>query len=54
MPTRRGGCTWTSHSLPGGPAAIRIAITVLELAKQGMREHVVKKQEAPKSLGELS
>jgi radical SAM protein with 4Fe4S-binding SPASM domain len=44
----RGGCTWTSHSLLGRPGNNPYChYRALELAKQGLRERIVKVQDAP-------
>lgn len=43
----RGGCTWTSHSLLGKPGNNPYChYRVLELQKQGLRERIVKEQDA--------
>lgn len=43
----RGGCTWTSHSLLGRPGNNPYChYRALELAKQGLRERIVKVQDA--------
>jgi Y-X(10)_GDL-associated radical SAM protein len=46
----RGGCTWTSHSLLGRPGNNPYCHhRVLELRKRGLRERIVKRQEAPRA-----
>ena len=49
----RGGCTWTTHSLLGRPGNNPYChYRVLQLAKQGIRERIVKRREAaPESFG---
>jgi radical SAM protein with 4Fe4S-binding SPASM domain len=43
-----GGCTWTSHSLFGSVGNNPYChYRVLELQKQGLRERIVKKEDAP-------
>jgi radical SAM protein with 4Fe4S-binding SPASM domain len=53
----RGGCTWTSHSLLGRPGNNPYChYRALELQKQGLRERVVKIQDAaaaPFAVGEF-
>jgi Y-X(10)_GDL-associated radical SAM protein len=44
----RGGCTWTSHSLLGRPGNNPYChYRVLRLAEKGLRERIVKAEEAP-------
>lgn len=46
----RGGCTWTSDSLLGRPGNNPYChYRVLELEKQGLRERVTKRRDAPQS-----
>lgn len=46
----RGGCTWTSHSLLGKPGNNPYChYRVIELQKQGLRERIVKVEEAGKA-----